>query len=99
MLQINNAHVKHIKLAYFFHSKITDISVVTSVQLSVFCEFSGIFYALRRRDNATIEGYLMGNRKLSWIPVCLSLVVSFESAILMLGYPAGIHTKSMHLFN
>jgi Na+/proline symporter len=42
------------------------------------------------RSNFSSE-YLVGNRKMSILPVALSLMVSFESSIMMLGFPAEVY--------
>ncbi|XP_039270914.2 sodium-coupled monocarboxylate transporter 1-like isoform X1 [Styela clava] len=52
----------------------------------------GIFYAIKdRRSKAGTEGYLMAGRSMHYIPVALSLTVSFMSAITVLGTPAEVY--------
>jgi Na+/proline symporter len=48
----------------------------------------GIFFAFRDKKNNTTENYFLGNRKLRSLPVGLSFVVTFQSSILILGFPA-----------
>ncbi|XP_060592895.1 sodium-coupled monocarboxylate transporter 2-like [Ruditapes philippinarum] len=48
----------------------------------------GVFFALRDKKHNTTENYFLGDRKLSSLPVGLSFVVSFQSSILILGFPA-----------
>ncbi|KAK3095438.1 hypothetical protein FSP39_014685 [Pinctada imbricata] len=52
----------------------------------------GIFYALSGGRQRTTSEFLVGNRKMSVLPVAISLMVSFESSIMMLGLPAEIYT-------
>jgi len=52
------------------------------------CLCIGISFAYRQRKENTTEEYLLENRKLHPIPVALSVVVSFQSAISMVGVPA-----------
>ncbi|XP_069103671.1 sodium-dependent multivitamin transporter-like [Argopecten irradians] len=52
----------------------------------------GVYYALSGGRQKTTKEYLLGNRKMSIIPVGLSLMVSFESSIMMLGFPAEVYT-------
>ena len=54
--------------------------VIFSLVLLISCGM-GIYYAFKtkKRDK---EEYLLGNRNMSWIPVGLSLVVSYTSGIL-----------------
>ncbi|XP_064609647.1 sodium-dependent multivitamin transporter-like [Liolophura sinensis] len=51
----------------------------------------GIYFAISGGRQKTTAEYLVGNRNLHVVPVALSLIVSFESSILMLGYPAEIY--------
>ncbi len=39
----------------------------------------------------TTSEYLMGNRKMQFIPTTVSLMVSYVSSILLLGYPAEMY--------
>ncbi|KAJ8310430.1 hypothetical protein KUTeg_012295, partial [Tegillarca granosa] len=48
----------------------------------------GIYYALSGGKQKTTSEYLVGNRQMKILPVALSLMVSFESSIMMLGFPA-----------
>ncbi|XP_067669722.1 sodium-coupled monocarboxylate transporter 1-like [Haliotis asinina] len=48
----------------------------------------GIFQAFRDRKKQSMSEYLVAGRKMTIIPVAVSLLVSFESSILMLGMPA-----------
>ncbi|XP_048746830.2 sodium-coupled monocarboxylate transporter 1-like isoform X1 [Ostrea edulis] len=51
----------------------------------------GIYYALSGGRQRTTSEYLVGNRKMAVLPVAISLLVSFESSIMMLGTPAEIY--------
>ncbi|KAL4238392.1 hypothetical protein ACF0H5_003101 [Mactra antiquata] len=57
--------------------------ILISVSLAI-----GAFFAYRDRKRATTANYFLGDRKLKAIPVGLSFVVTFQSSILMLGFPA-----------
>jgi Na+/proline symporter len=50
----------------------------------------GIFYAIRDKRNQTTTIFLLGGRRMSLLPVTLSLMASFLSAILVLGVPTEI---------
>ncbi|XP_060080393.1 sodium-dependent multivitamin transporter-like, partial [Ylistrum balloti] len=52
----------------------------------------GVYHAFSGGRQKTTNEYLLGNRKMSILPVGLSLMVSFESSIMMLGFPAEIYT-------
>ncbi|KAL5018098.1 hypothetical protein ScPMuIL_003820 [Solemya velum] len=51
----------------------------------------GIFYALSGGRQRTTSEFFVGNRKMAVLPVAISLIVSFESSIMMLGVPAEIY--------
>ena len=51
----------------------------------------GIFYAFSGGRQKTTSEYLVGGRKMTFLPVAISLLVSFESSIMMLGVPAEIY--------
>ena len=55
----------------------------------------GLYYALSGGRQRTTSEYLMGNRQMKILPVALSLMVSFESSITMLGYPAETYVYGM----
>ena len=50
----------------------------------------GLYYALSGGKQRTTSEYLVGNRQMMIIPVAISLMVSFESSIMMLGTPAEV---------
>ncbi|XP_053402515.1 sodium-coupled monocarboxylate transporter 1-like [Mercenaria mercenaria] len=50
----------------------------------------GLFYAIKDRRNQSTANFLLGGRRMSILPVTLSLMASFLSAILVLGVPTEI---------
>ncbi|KAH9512752.1 Sodium-dependent multivitamin transporter [Bulinus truncatus] len=48
----------------------------------------GIYYAISGGRQKTTSEYLIGGRTMSFLPVAISLMASFESSIMMLGFPA-----------
>ncbi|KAL3876630.1 hypothetical protein ACJMK2_034448 [Sinanodonta woodiana] len=52
----------------------------------------GIYYAIKDRKKNTPEDYLLGGRKMHVIPVSMSLLSSFISAITIIGVPAEVYT-------
>ena len=53
----------------------------------------GIYFAISGGHQRTTQEFLMGNRKLRVLPTMLSLLVSYQSAIAILGFPAEMYTK------
>ena len=53
----------------------------------------GIFHGCFGNKQKTAADYLLGGRKMRWLPVGLSILVTFQSAILLLGIPAEIYTQ------
>ncbi|XP_062566846.1 sodium-coupled monocarboxylate transporter 1-like [Saccostrea cucullata] len=58
----------------------------------------GIYYALAGGKQKTTKEFLMGNRSLKMVPVAISILVSFLSAILILGAPAEMYTKGTQYY-
>lgn len=52
----------------------------------------GLYYAIKDRRINTADEFLLGGRKMHVIPVALSLLSSFISAITLLGTPAEVYT-------
>ena len=55
----------------------------------------GIFFACYRGGQHTTRDYFLGDRKLRVLPVALSYVVTFQSSILVLGFPAEAYAYGM----
>ncbi|XP_046557622.1 sodium-coupled monocarboxylate transporter 1-like [Haliotis rubra] len=68
---------------------------VTSLVLSAVV---GIFYACKGGRQKTTGEFLMGNRDLQILPVSLSILVSFLSAITILGTVAEMYTNGTEYF-
>nr|XP_039254641.1 sodium-coupled monocarboxylate transporter 1-like [Styela clava] len=51
----------------------------------------GIFFAVRDRSNNSTDNYYFAGRKANPIPVALSLIVSFVSAIAVIGLPVEVY--------
>jgi len=56
-----------------------------------------MYYAITGGKRQSTADYLLGNRQLQILPVALSLVVSFQSSIFMLGFPAEIYVYGSSL--
>ena len=54
----------------------------------------GIFYAVKDRRKNTTEEYLLAGRSMNPLPVAMSLVSSFVSAIMIIGTPAEVYVNS-----
>ncbi|KAL5016160.1 hypothetical protein ScPMuIL_005749 [Solemya velum] len=51
----------------------------------------GIYYGCCGKRQLTLDEYLLGNRKLPCLPVAISLLVTFQSGISLLGTPVEIY--------
>ncbi|ELU11743.1 hypothetical protein CAPTEDRAFT_112700 [Capitella teleta] len=58
----------------------------------------GLYHAFTGDRQRTTKDFLMGNRQLRTLPVALSMLVSFISAVLVLGTPAEMYTRGTLLF-
>ncbi|WAQ96842.1 SC5A8-like protein [Mya arenaria] len=54
----------------------------------------GVFYAIKDRNKQTTDDYLLAGRSMHPIPVAMSLLSSFISAITILGTPAEVYVYS-----
>ncbi|XP_074065952.1 sodium-dependent multivitamin transporter [Macrotis lagotis] len=51
----------------------------------------GLFYARRGRSQNTVRHFLLANRSMGSLPVALSLLATFQSAVAVLGVPGEIY--------
>lgn len=58
----------------------------------------GVFHGCRGDKQRTTREFLMANRSMSIIPVAISILVSFMSAILILGTPAEMYMNGTEYF-
>ncbi|XP_033758358.1 sodium-coupled monocarboxylate transporter 1-like [Pecten maximus] len=58
---------------------------------------AGLLQSLRGKKDKTVSKYTMGNGKMAVLPVALSLLVSYQSGILMLGVPAEVYLYGMQI--
>ncbi|KAK7110795.1 hypothetical protein V1264_014614 [Littorina saxatilis] len=58
----------------------------------------GFFFALFKGGQKTKIEYLLGNREMSMAPVCLSLFVTFQSAISLIGTPGDTYDTGPMIF-
>ncbi|KAM6323563.1 sodium-dependent multivitamin transporter [Aegotheles albertisi] len=61
------------------------------VLLLVLSSAIGLFYALSGDRQRTVQEFLLANRNMSCLPVALSLLATFQSAVAILGVPAEIY--------
>ena len=57
----------------------------------------GVYHAFTGGKQRTTKEYLMADRRLRTLPAALSMLVSFVSAILVLGTPAEMYTRGTQL--
>lgn len=60
------------------------LTVIVSVTIGIY------FAVVGRKKNSTLN-YFHGDRKLKYGPVALSLVVTFQSSVMVLGFPAEVY--------
>ncbi|NXT95533.1 SC5A6 protein, partial [Anhinga rufa] len=61
------------------------------VLLLVLSSAIGLFYALSGDRQRTVQEFLLANRNMGFLPVALSLLATFQSAVAILGVPAEIY--------
>lgn len=67
------------------------VDYVVFVLLLVFSLAIGLYHALRGWGQHTVGQLLMADRKMSCLPVALSLLATFQSAVAILGVPSEIY--------
>ncbi|XP_064610488.1 sodium-coupled monocarboxylate transporter 1-like [Liolophura sinensis] len=66
--------------------------------ISAVSVFIGIYHAFTGGRQKTTSEYLLGNGHMQVIPVAVSLLVSFQSAVLMIGFPAEMYVYGTMLW-
>jgi Na+/proline symporter len=66
--------------------------------LILFSGAVGIYYACTGGKQKTTDEFLMADRNMSVLPVAASILVSFQTAVLILGQPAEMYTKGTQFF-
>ena len=54
----------------------------------------GLYYGFVKKQRTT-EEYILGNRQMHPVPIALSLAVTFQSAISIIGHPSEIYLYNM----
>nr|XP_020443703.1 sodium-dependent multivitamin transporter-like [Monopterus albus]XP_020443704.1 sodium-dependent multivitamin transporter-like [Monopterus albus]XP_020443705.1 sodium-dependent multivitamin transporter-like [Monopterus albus]XP_020443706.1 sodium-dependent multivitamin transporter-like [Monopterus albus]XP_020443707.1 sodium-dependent multivitamin transporter-like [Monopterus albus]XP_020443708.1 sodium-dependent multivitamin transporter-like [Monopterus albus] len=70
----------------------TTVDYVIFVLLLVTSAGIGLFYALSGGRQRTTQEFLMADRSMSCLPVSLSLLATFQSAVAILGVPSEVYT-------
>ncbi|OWF52211.1 Sodium-coupled monocarboxylate transporter 1 [Mizuhopecten yessoensis] len=58
----------------------------------------GLYQSFKGGKRRTTAEYLVGSRNMSALPVAISLMVSYESGIMMLGVPSEVYIYGMQWF-
>nr|XP_061806498.1 sodium-dependent multivitamin transporter-like [Nerophis lumbriciformis] len=70
----------------------TTVDYVIFALLLVASAGIGLFYAFSGGRQRTTQEFLMADRSMSWLPVSLSLLATFQSAVAILGAPSEVYT-------
>ena len=57
----------------------------------------GVYHAVTGGKQRTTQEFIMANRKLNVLPTMLSLLVSYQSAIMVLGLTAEMYTRGIQV--
>ncbi|NWR82157.1 SC5A6 protein, partial [Centropus unirufus] len=71
--------------------KFTALDYSIFALLLVLSSAIGLFYALSGDRQRTVQEFLLANRNMGCLPVALSLLATFQSAVAILGVPAEIY--------
>ncbi|XP_048384027.1 solute carrier family 5 member 6a isoform X2 [Stegostoma tigrinum] len=72
--------------------RFTVVDYVIFALLLIFSSVIGLFYALSGGRQRTTQEFLLAGRSMTFLPVALSLLATFQSAVAILGVPAEIYT-------
>ena len=92
---------KQINLIFSFRNKKGEMGSLSVVDYVIFalmlavCGAIGIYHAIRGKQQQTTDNFLMANRSMGKFPIAMSLLVSFLSAIAILGIPSEVYTYGL----
>ncbi|KAM4695208.1 sodium-dependent multivitamin transporter [Discoglossus pictus] len=71
--------------------RFTTVDYIIFALLLVLSSAIGLYYALSGGKQRTTQEFLLANRSMGFLPVALSLLATFQSAVAILGVPAEIY--------
>ena len=71
------------------------VDYVIFALMLVVCGAIGIYHAIRSKQQQTTENFLMANHSMGKFPIAISLLVSFLSAVAILGIPSEVYTYGL----
>ena len=71
------------------------VDYVIFVLLLLASSVIGIYFGYKHRKQMTSAEYLLASRSVSWIPICISLVVSFFSSVGVMGTTANMYVHGI----
>ena len=78
-----------------------DIKSIGAIDYVIFCllllssSVIGIYFGYRHRKRMTSDEYLLASRSISWIPICVSMVVSLFSSVGVMGITANMYVHGV----
>ncbi|KAL0194754.1 hypothetical protein M9458_008326, partial [Cirrhinus mrigala] len=75
------------------HKYFTVIDYVIFASLLVASTAIGLYYAFRGRRQTTTQEFLYADRSMKCLPLALSLMASFQSAVAIIGTPAEVYAN------
>lgn len=70
---------------------------VVLIGMLLFSFLIGVYYAWVDRKKQSNDQFLKGGKQMSVLPVAMSLVATFVSPILMLGFPAEVYSQGSQM--
>ncbi|XP_056419650.1 sodium-dependent multivitamin transporter isoform X2 [Hyla sarda] len=71
--------------------RFTTVDYIIFALLLILSSAIGLFYALSGGKQRTTQEFLLANRSMGFLPVALSLLATFQSAVAILGVPSEIY--------
>lgn len=71
------------------------VDYVIFTMMLVVCGAIGIYHAIRSKQQQTTSNYLLADHSMNKFPIAVSLLVSFLSAVAILGIPSEVYTYGL----
>ena len=87
-----------LKDMFSFFREMASLSAVDYVIFTlmlVVCGAIGIYHAIRSKHQQTTSNYLLADQSMNKFPIAVSLLVSFLSAVAILGIPSEVYTYGL----
>ena len=87
--------LKHMFSFFREMASLSAVDYVIFTLMLVVCGAIGIYHAIRSKHQQTTSNYLLADQSMNKFPIAVSLLVSFLSAVAILGIPSEVYTYGL----